>query len=165
MPKYFIGCEGASQDEFYDFLLDIAQKIDWAMHPWEQPIVKKEMDLAANVERRYQGPCRGEAKTDEAAQPVQTTETVQTVVETIATDTILPGVEEKQTSQVEETAGPTITADELQNKCLLLGNKFGKQAFKELKAKAGFESMSKLDAQGRANFAAMIDQYMEVGHA
>lgn len=162
MPKYFIGCEGASQDEFYDFLLDIAQKIDWAMHPWEQPIVKRETELAANVEKHYQGPCRGEVKkTDEPKATQAITETVNAVVETIATDTILPGVGEK----AEEPSRPLITADELQNKCLALGNKFGKQAFKELKAKAGFESMSKLDAQGRANFAAMIDQYMEVGHA
>lgn len=162
MPKYFIGCEGASPDDFYDFVEDIAQKLDWARHPWEQPIVKKEMELAEKVKADYKDVRRAEPKkTAPTEQKTAVVETVATKVETIEADNILPGTNEP----TEETKRPEITADELQNKCLALGNKYGKGAFKELKAKAGFESMSKLDAQGRANFAAMIDQYMEVGHA
>ncbi len=40
MPKYYVGCEG-SKEEFYTFILDLAQKIEWAIHPWEHPTVEK----------------------------------------------------------------------------------------------------------------------------
>lgn len=54
MAKYTVGCEG-TQEEFYNFLLDLSQKIQWAMHPWEHPSVeaalyKKEAENSKGLE-------------------------------------------------------------------------------------------------------------------
>lgn len=54
MAKYVVGCEG-TQEEFYSFLLDLSQKIQWAMYPWEHPSVeaalyKKEASHSKEVE-------------------------------------------------------------------------------------------------------------------
>ncbi len=40
MAKYSIGCEG-TQEEFYNFLLDLSQKVNWAMNPWDHPTVER----------------------------------------------------------------------------------------------------------------------------
>ncbi len=40
MAKYSIGCEG-TQEEFYSFLLDLSQKVNWAMNPWDHPTVER----------------------------------------------------------------------------------------------------------------------------
>lgn len=49
MPKYSIGCEG-SKEEFYAFLLDLSQKIQWATRPWEHPTVEQALYKKEEVE-------------------------------------------------------------------------------------------------------------------
>lgn len=61
----------------------------------------------------------------------------------------------------EQAAQAAISPEELQTLCADLGERFGKAAFKELKAKAGFSSMKALDAKGRSEFADMINTYMK----
>lgn len=67
----------------------------------------------------------------------------------------------QESKAVKEQPADAITAEELQTLCADLGEKFGKAAFKELKAKAGFSSMKALDAKGRSEFANMINAYMK----
>lgn len=153
MPKYYVGCEG-SQEEFYEFLLDLAQKIGWAECPFEHPAVEKaakEGKLSTNyVPPKPVVPATPAPKLDPA--PAVDLGPIQ-----------LDPLPFDQPAEAPAPAedGPTyITKDQLQKKCMALGDAYGKQAFKELKAKAGFTSMSALDGKGRQAFADMIDAYI-----
>lgn len=144
MPKYYVGCEG-SQEDFYEFLLDLAEKVDWALHPWEQPMVQRAMK-----DGEIQKP-----KTEPKAGPISQ--------DNILPDTPVstPKAEIAPAKAQEAKAEGFISAEELQNLCADLGERFGKAAFKELKEKAGFSSMKALDGKGRTDFAAMITAYIK----
>lgn len=154
MPKYYVGCEG-SQEEFYEFLLDLAQKIGWAESPFEHPAVEKaakEGKLSTN----YKAP-----KPVVPATPAPKPAPVPAVDMGPIQPDPLPFDQPAEATAPAAEDGPTyITKDQLQKKCMALGDAYGKQAFRELKAKAGFTSMSALDGKGRQDFADMIDAYI-----
>lgn len=68
---------------------------------------------------------------------------------------------EQEVAAAKEQMKDSISAEGLQTLCADLGERFGKEAFKELKSKAGFTSMKKLDGKGRSDFAAMINTYIK----
>ncbi len=142
MSKYYVGCEG-TQDEFYAFLLDLAQKVDWALHPWEQPTVKYAMgpvsnEIAIDKEAIAKAvaapkPKQQEAKQDAAAAPK----------------------EEPKVAPKEEAEA--ISLEDLRAKAIDLGRKHGNEAMKSILAKVGVSKLSAMDGAQR-NLAAQLIQ-------
>ena len=159
MPKYYVGCEG-SQQEFYEFLIDLAQKVNWAECPFEHPAVEKaakEGKLSTNyVPPKPVVPTTPAPTSAPAPKPGPTPVVDMSPIQSDP----LPFDQPAEAPAPAEDGPTYITKDQLQKKCMALGDAYGKQAFKELKAKAGFTSMSALDGKGRQAFANMIDAYI-----
>lgn len=134
MPKYYVGCEG-TQDEFYDFLLDLAQKVDWAQHPWEQPTVKAAMT-----------PIDKEA----ISKAVASVADPEPVKQDAAAET-------RNETPVEEAS---ISLEELRAKAIDLGRKRGNDVMKTILTKVGVTKLSAMDGPQRNLAAQMIEEAM-----